>query len=120
MNWITQILGLLKSLMGFGEKIAENKAIKLPHQIESIESESKKDAQKDYLKIGKRKDKEIKEMWIARVKLLELKIRYRRDALSDVRRLVEAGYEITEIHQYGKGYIIDYLYNGEPFEIKVE
>jgi len=93
---INTIIGIIKSIFGFGEKIAGNKSLKIPMKEESIRSESHKDAQQDY-RIEERRNKQDEiNKWIGYIRTLNLPRRKRIKANRMVRNTIRAEQEINE------------------------
>lgn len=112
MNWLNSIFGLLKSIFGFGEKIAENKALKIPMQEDAIRSKADKRTQKNEFKIEKRVDRKTKKECFAEIRLLNLSIRQSRKTKKEISNIIRAGYEVVKIERSGEGAKITYIKDG--------
>ncbi len=97
MGWLSSILGLLKGVLGFGEKIAANKALKIPMKEVSIRSEAEKDKVKDEIRIEHLTDKEAIRKWFAYIKTLHLSIRKRKKLNKTVKNMIISKQEVTEL-----------------------
>ncbi len=98
---IKAILTFFSGLFGFSEKIAENKAIKIPMKEESIRSEAHKDAVKDNIKSEEIQEDydEQKQLdrWYAEAKLLNLSIRKRKKLNKIIKNTIKTGKKIIAL-----------------------